>query len=81
MFVGKARDLPWSGAPERCFFQISSNLTTKHYTRLEGLPGTNTLAYYENTQIMVVKKFYVTGVWSIRNINPEKVFSLKGYHF
>jgi len=47
MFVGKARSLPQSGAPERHFTQIGSDLTCKHYTRLEGLTGTTALAYYE----------------------------------
>jgi hypothetical protein len=42
MFVGEARSLPY-GAPEKCFTRVGS-------IRLgwQGLPGTNTLAYYEN---------------------------------
>jgi hypothetical protein len=35
MFVGKARNLPWSGALERCFTQVGSSLTCKHKIRLE----------------------------------------------
>jgi hypothetical protein len=30
MFVGKARSLPKSGASERCFIHLGSNLTSKH---------------------------------------------------
>jgi hypothetical protein len=30
MFVGKIRNLPWSGAPERCFTRVGSGLTHKH---------------------------------------------------
>jgi hypothetical protein len=29
-FVGKARSLPWSGAPERCFTKVGAGLTRKH---------------------------------------------------
>ncbi len=36
MFVGKARSLHLSGASERCFFHLGSNLTSKQ-TRLERL--------------------------------------------
>ncbi len=35
VFVNKARNLPWSGVPERCFIQAVSGLTRKHYTNLE----------------------------------------------
>jgi hypothetical protein len=37
MFVGEARKLPWSEAPERCFTQVGSSLTRKHSTSLEKL--------------------------------------------
>ncbi len=37
MFVGKARGLPQSGAPERGFTLICPNLAQKHWTRLEVL--------------------------------------------
>jgi len=42
--MGKAMSLPWSGGPERYFTQVYSGLAQKHDTRLESLPGTNTLA-------------------------------------
>ncbi len=37
MLVGKARNLPLSWTPERCFTQIGSDLILKHLTRLERL--------------------------------------------
>jgi hypothetical protein len=39
MFVGKARSLPRSGVPKRCFNLVGSSLTCKHQTltRLEKL--------------------------------------------
>ncbi len=37
MFVGKAKSLPLSGAPESCFGAVGSSLTHKHTTRLERL--------------------------------------------
>jgi hypothetical protein len=56
MIVGKVRILPKSGAPERCFTQVGSNLTRKCYT-WKGLPGINTLAYYENSLNASIKSF------------------------
>ncbi len=38
-FGGKARGLPKSGAPERCFTWVVSCSTHKHQTRLERLAG------------------------------------------
>jgi hypothetical protein len=37
MFEGEAKSLPKSGAPERCFTQVGSDLNCKHQTRLEKL--------------------------------------------
>ncbi len=37
IFVGEARSLPLSGAPERYFTQVASGLSCKHQTRLERL--------------------------------------------
>jgi hypothetical protein len=37
MFVDEARRPPKRGVPERCFTQVGSSLTRKHYTRLERL--------------------------------------------
>ncbi len=34
MFVGKARGLPLSGAPEMCFTRVDSGLAGKNWTRL-----------------------------------------------
>ncbi len=61
IFVGNARGLPYSGAPERYFPRVGSGLTHKHWTRLEGLPGTNTLAYYKHSKITVVRNFMTLG--------------------
>ena len=47
MFVGEARFLPDSGAPERCFTQVGSALPTNIRLSWKGLPWTNALAYYE----------------------------------
>jgi hypothetical protein len=41
MFVGKARSLPLSGAPERYFILLESNLSHKHWTRLGKLKVTS----------------------------------------
>ncbi len=46
MFVGKARSLRYSGPPEWCFTLVGSGLKIR--LGCKGLPGTNTLAYYEN---------------------------------
>ncbi len=51
MFADKATSLPKCGVPERCSTVRSSGLTCKHWTRLESLPGPNTLAYYKYSQI------------------------------
>ncbi len=48
MFVGKARSLPKSRAPERCFTWVDSCLTHRRYTKLRRLKRDNTLAYYKN---------------------------------
>jgi hypothetical protein len=45
MFAVKARSIPQSGAPQRCFIQVEFGISHKH---LKGFPGTNTLAYYHN---------------------------------
>ena len=54
MFAGKARRLPESGAP-----LLGSLLTLPANIRLswKSLPGSNTLAYYENPLITAVKSF------------------------
>ncbi len=56
-FVGKARSLPLSGAPINCMTCVGSGLNGQKCTRLEKLPGTNTLAYYRNTYITAVNSF------------------------
>jgi hypothetical protein len=47
MFVGKARNLTESGAPER----LSLALLANNRLGWKGLPGTNTLAYYGHMKI------------------------------
>jgi hypothetical protein len=61
MFMGKARSLPLIGAPENGFTMIGSSLSRKHLTTLKGLPGTNTLAYYEYEKITPLKGFTTLG--------------------
>ncbi len=61
MFVGKARSLPYSGAPERCFIHVFSGIIRLGW---KGLPGTNALAYYKKVMTYVHKKFYNIGLWS-----------------
>ncbi len=46
-FVGKARSLPYSEAPERIFNRIGSCFTNRHYTKLA--TEKNTLAYYKHS--------------------------------
>jgi hypothetical protein len=46
MFVGKARNLPFSGATERCSIQVGSGLTHKHLTRLQRPPRNKYLVNY-----------------------------------
>ncbi len=58
MFVGEARNLPYSGALGRCLTQAPS-LTANIRLGWKGLPGTNTLAYYKNQQTTSVKSFIV----------------------
>jgi hypothetical protein len=70
MFVDEARDLPLSGAPERCFDQVGFGLTTNIRQDLKGLSGTNTLAYCEHLQIME-NKFNNPGPWSIKTYLPQ----------
>jgi hypothetical protein len=55
MFVGKARGLPYSGAPERYALALPANLRLGW----KGFPGTNTQAYYKNPQITAVKTYEI----------------------
>ncbi len=48
MFVGEARSLPKSRAPERALLGYAAVLPANTRLGWKGLPGTNTLAYYEN---------------------------------
>jgi hypothetical protein len=44
MFVGKAKSLSQSGAPEGCFTRVDFSLTPKHWNRLGGPTRANILA-------------------------------------
>ncbi len=59
MFSGKARSLPYSGAPKSDFDRVGS--PEKIRVGWKGLPGTNALAYYEKPLHSAVKKFYNIG--------------------
>jgi hypothetical protein len=63
MFVSKARSLPLNGAPERYITGVSKALPTNIRLGWKGMPRTNTLAYYKNSQITTVKMFYNIGPW------------------
>jgi hypothetical protein len=56
-FVGEARSLPYSGAPEKRFTQVALALPANIRLGWKGLPGTNTLAYYKTPKITVAKSF------------------------
>ncbi len=58
MFVGKARSLPWSGAPEMCFTRIGSGLTQKHRTRLEKNASDKHSNLFQKSENYGHKKFY-----------------------
>ncbi len=42
---------------ERCFTQVGSDLTYKHYTILRGLPRATTMIYYELSYITAINCF------------------------
>ncbi len=59
IFTSKAGAYPWvEGEPETW---AGSSLTCKHKPYCNGLPGTNTLAYYKRSLIMDVKSFITLG--------------------
>jgi hypothetical protein len=75
MFVGKARDLPYSGAPQSCFTRVlqvlHSRLGSWPYLETSGksCQGQTLLAYYENLSILTVKSFIglAHGTCAIKN--------------
>jgi hypothetical protein len=75
MFVGKARSLPLSRAPERYFTWVGSGLTCKHKTR----PGTNALAYYEKSKLTAVKSFIKLATGAVAFV--IKLFRAISYDF
>ncbi len=64
MFVGEARSLPLSGAPERWFTQVGSSLTHKYQTRLERLNRDKHSSLLQKSVSYGQKKFYNIGPWS-----------------
>jgi hypothetical protein len=63
MFVGEAKNLPYSGAPEQYFTHVGSGLTQKYKVRFERLAmvkHTNLLRKLVNYRR---KKSYNTGPW------------------
>jgi len=46
VFAGKARSLPYSGAPERFFTWVGPALLAKIRLGWKGLSGTNSVDYY-----------------------------------
>jgi len=63
MFVGEARSLSYSGAPERSLTLVGSGLTRKHWTRLERLARDKNSSLWKSVNYDR-KKFYSTGLWS-----------------
>ncbi len=47
LFMGEAKSLSKSGALEKCFALVDSDLTANIRPEWQGLPGINTLAYKE----------------------------------
>ncbi len=64
LFVGKARSLPLSGAPERCFTWVGSWLICKHYTILERLSRDEHSILLQKFVTYGYKKFYNIGPWA-----------------
>ncbi len=62
MFVGEARSLPWSGAPERSFTRVGSGLTRKRKTRLEKLAVHKHSSLLRKSVNYGRKIFYSTGL-------------------
>ncbi len=62
MFVGKARSLPKSGAPKRCFIWAGSGSTHK-LTRLERLGRDKPSSLLRKFVNYERKKFYNIGPW------------------
>jgi hypothetical protein len=63
MFVGKARSIPYNGAPERCFIWLSSSLAYKQQTRLERL--------FTDKHASLLRKFVNYGQKKFYNIGPR----------
>jgi hypothetical protein len=61
MFVGEARSLPKSGAPERFFTRVGSSLTQKHQAKLERLAKDKHPSLLWKSEKYGRKKSYSTG--------------------
>ncbi len=69
-FVGKARNVPYSGAPERCFIRVVSGFTRKHQTELERLARDKHSSLLQTFVNYGCEKFYkIGGGWSISAFN------------
>ncbi len=77
MLVGKARSLSYSGAPEKCFTQVSSGLTCKYYTWSERLASEKHSGLLQKFVNYGRKKFYNIGrtMYSSFNWSRRKVKS------
>ncbi len=65
MFVGKARSVFKSVAPEKGFTQVSSCLTHNHYTNLEKLAKDKHSSLFQTFVKYGRKKFYKIGPWGL----------------
>jgi len=61
MFVGKARGLPYSGPPEKCFTRVDDGLARKHWNRLEKLARAEHSSLLQKFVTYGRKKFYNIG--------------------
>ncbi len=64
MLVGKARSLPQSGGPERCFTQVGFTFPCKHQTRLEKLKKYKHYSLLQTLINYCSKKFHNIGLWA-----------------
>jgi hypothetical protein len=58
LFVGKTRNLPYSGAPERFFNRVGSFFTSIHQLGWKGLPGNKHSSLLRQFINYGRKKFY-----------------------
>jgi hypothetical protein len=77
--LGKARSLPYSGAPERYFTRVGSGLTHEHWTRLERPVKDKHSSLFQTFVNYVRKKFYnICLQVNLQTSNAENSLGLTG---